>query len=276
MSSTNKVPSEDLPEVVREMANGLATICRQVELIMRELAVRLDPLMRSLETAVPLAQAVARESAKWDMAESLLERGWVPNQTTPFALVAECGNDGPMLQTSLLAYYTDNWGEVRTRLESQLSSYSIDDEAKATFGEALDAHETELYRTVSRLLFPEFERLLRAALFDGRAGQISYKAFVKKLVSDEEAALELGDFLIAGLQDMVLFKYLSEGVRKKSASADDSRGATPEYVPGLAVGVDETNIERARQSPDPDPTCCGTRFGRLFVSTKQFERDLYR
>ena len=251
MSSTNKVSSDAAPEVVRELGNGLATICRQVELILSKLDVRLEPLMRSLETAAPLAQVVAREWAKWDMAESLLERGWVPNQTTPFALVAECGNNGPMLQASLLAYYTDNWGEVRTRLESRLSSYGIDDEAKATFGEALDAHEAGFYRTVSRLLFPEFERLFRAALFDGRAGQIGYKTFVEKLVSDEEADLGLGDFLIAGLQDMVLFKYLTEGVRKPSASADDSRSATPEYVPGLAVGVNETNVERARQSPIP-------------------------
>ena len=138
-----------------------------------------------------------------------MERGWVPNQTTPFDLVAECGNDGPMLQTSLLAYYTDNWGEVRTRLESQLSSYDIDDEAKATFGEALDAHEAGFYRSVSRLLFPEFERLFRAALYDGRAGIISYHKFVNELA--EGVDLELGGFLIAGLQDMVLFKYLTEG-----------------------------------------------------------------
>ena len=249
MSSTNKVSSDAVPEVVRELANGLATICRQVEPILRELTVRLEPLMRSLKTAAPLVQAVELEWAKWDTAESLLERGWVPNQTTPFDLVAECGNDGPMLQTSLLAYYTDNWGEVRTRLESRLSSYDIDDEAKATFGEALDAHEAGFYRSVSRLLFPEFERLFRAALYDGRAGKSSYHKFVNALVKG--ADLELGDFLIAGLQDMVLFKYLTEGVREPSASADDSRGAPPEYVPGLAVGVDETNVERARQSPIP-------------------------
>ena len=252
MSSTNKVSSDAVPEVVRELANGLATICRQVEPILRELTVRLEPLMRSLKTAAPLVQAVELESAKLDMAESLLERGWVPNQTTPFDLVAECGNDGPMLQASLLAYYTDNWSEVRTRLESRLSSYDIDDEAKATFGEALDAHGAGFYRAVSRLLFPEFERLFRAALFDGRAGDIRYNEFMETLVSDKEADhLGLGDFLIAGLQDIVLFRYLTKGVKKPSASADDSSGATPEYVPWLAVRVDETNVERARQSPIP-------------------------
>ena len=252
MSSTNKVSSDAVPEVVRELANDLATICRQVEPILRELTVRLEPLMRSLKTAAPLVQAVDLELAKLDTAESLLERGWVPNQTTPFDLVAECGNDGPMLQTSLLAYYTDNWSEVRTRLESRLSSYDIDDEAKATFGEALDAHEAGFYRAVNRLLFPEFERLFRAALFDGRAGNIRYNEFMKTLVSDKEADhLGLGDFLIAGLQDMVLFEYLTKGVKKPSASADGSSDVTPEYMPGLAVRVDNTNIALARQSPIP-------------------------
>ena len=108
------------------------------------------------------------------------------------------------LQTSLLSYYTDNWGEVRAQLETQLSSYNIDDEAEATFREALDAHEAGLYRCVSRVLFPEFEREFRVALFDGGVGSITYKKFIKKL-SGTAADLKLCDFLIAGIQDMVLF-----------------------------------------------------------------------
>ena len=220
----------------------------------------LTPLAQAIErervrwdTALaPLAQAIEHGRVRWDAAENLLEQGWVPNLATPYDLVTKCGDDGARLQTSLLDYYTDNWVEVRTQLESRLFSYNIDDEAKATFREALGVHEAGFYRAVSRLLFPEFERLFRAVLFDGRAGHICYNKFMGTLVSDEEADhLGLGDFLIAGLQDIVLFKYVTEGVRKPSASADNSRGATPEYVPGLAVRVDETNIARARQSPIP-------------------------
>ena len=254
MPSANQGTGDAIPETFRALENYLSAMARELEPALRglrELAEHLEPLTRNLATAAPLVQAVARKWARLDTAENLLEQGWVPNHTTPYDLVAECGDDGARLQTSLLAYYTDNWGEVRTRLESRLSSYGIDDEAKATFGEALDAHEAGFYRTISRLLFPEIERLFRAALFDGRAGPIRYNTFVEKLVLDEEADLGLGDFLIAGLQDMVLFKYLTEGVRKPSASNDDSRGTTPDYVPGLAVGVDETNVDRARQSPIP-------------------------
>ena len=236
----------------------------------RELESALSGLRELLAPLVHVAQAIERERARWGTAlapfvqafaqaiergraaENLLEQGWVPNFATPYDLVAECGDDCARLQTSLLDYYTDNWVEVRTQLESRLSCYGIDDEAKATFREALGVHEAGFYRAVSRLLFPEFERLFRAALFDGRAGHIPYSAFMEKLVSDEEADhLGLGDFLIAGLQDRVLFKYVTEGVRKPRASADDSSDATPEYAPGLAVSVDKTNIARARQSPIP-------------------------
>ena len=254
MSSANEKKTDTVLDTVRVLANGLASMVREFEPALkglRELAARVEPLTRSLETiAAPLAQALAPVWAKRDAAESLLKRGWVPNHTTPFDLVAECGDDDVRLRTSLLAHYTDNWCEVRARLETRSASYDIDDEAKATFQEALGAHEAGFYRSVSRLLFPEFERVFRAALFDGRAGRISYHEFVKKL-SGAAANLELADFLLAGIQDMVLFKYLTEGVRAPGVSGADSLNGTSEYVPGLAVGVDDTNVARAKQSPIP-------------------------
>ena len=159
---------------------------------------KLEPVLSGFrELLAPLAQEIEREQARWATvfaplaqeiergraAENLLEQGWLPNfATTPYDLVAECGDDGARLQTSLLDHYTDNWVEVRTQLESRLSSYGIDDEAKATFREALGVHEAGFYRAVSRLLFPEFERLFRAALFDGRdgrAGHIRYDEFIR-------------------------------------------------------------------------------------------------
>ena len=261
--------SVDLSAMARELEPALSGLRELIAPLAQAIEREQARWATALESLTPLAQAIKREQARWATAlaslapfaqeiergraaENLLEQGWVPNFATPYHLVAECGDDGARLQTSLLDYYTDNWVEVRTQLESRLSSYGIDDEAKATFREALGVHEAGFYRAVSRLLFPEFERLFRAALFDGRAGRIRYNAFMEKLVSDEEADhLGLGDFLIAGLQDLVLFKYVTEGVRKPRASADDSSGATPEYAPGLAVRLNKTNIALARQSPIP-------------------------
>ena len=257
MSSTGKRPSGDVAETLRTLTDGFATLARGFEPIQRvlgELSATLEPLRQTLGSlaiaAAPFVQAVARGMERWDSADRLLARGWVPHHTTPFDLVADCGNDDARLQASLLAYYTNHWAEVRARLETRLSSHGIDAEAKATFREALDAHEAGFYRCVIRVLFPELERVFRAALFDGRAGPIPYNEFVRRL-SGEASNLELADFLIAGIQDMVLFKYLTEGVREASASRDDLRKDKPEYAPGLAVGVDETNVETARRSPIP-------------------------
>ena len=99
-------------------------------------------------------------------------------------------------------------------------------------------------------IVPGVREGIRAALFDGRAGSIRYNKFVKKL-SGEDSDLDLGDFLIAGMQDMVLFKYLTENAKDPGGSNDGSHSVAPECVPGLAVGVDETNVERARQSLIP-------------------------
>ena len=175
--------SVDLSAMARELEPGLSGL--------RELLAPLVQVAQAIErerarwgTALaPFAQAFAQAIERDRAAENLLEQGWVPNVATPYDLVAECGDDGARLQTSLLDYYTDNWVEVRTQLESRLSSYGIDDEAKATFREALGVHEAGFYRAVSRLLFPEFERLFRAALFDGRAGHIRYSAFMEKAPS---------------------------------------------------------------------------------------------
>ena len=239
---------EVLVPLVRAMESQQARWHAALEPL-RQVVQQMESERARLRTVLaPFAQEIERGR----IAENLLKQGWVPNFATPFDMVDECGDDGATLRTSLLDYYTINWDAVRTQLESRLSSYIIDDEAKATFREALDAHEAGFYRAVSRLLFPEFERVFRAALFDGHAGQIPYGNFMETLFSDEEADnLGLGDFLIAGFQDIVLFKYVTESIRKPRTTSDDPSGAASEYVPGLAVHVDKTNIALARQSPIP-------------------------
>ena len=264
MSAANEGKRDPISEAVGALVDALAPAARHVGPVLDALGAHLEPLTRILATAAPYLQAVARGMEKWDKAESLRKQGWVPNHTTPFDLVAECGDDSAKLQTALLAYYTDNWGEIRARLEMRLSSHNVDDESKATFREALDAHEAGLYRSVSRVLFPEFERVFRGALFDGRAAD-GYNAYVKKL--SDGSGLYLEDFLIAGIQDIVLFEYLTESVRKPGASNDGTGRATPEYVPGLAVRVDDSNVEWARQSPIP--TRHAVAHGRVAYSSQQ-------
>ena len=254
MSNENETPRDAPPAAVHSLVKGLTALASECDPILKgfqDTAVRLRSLTETLANLVaPFLQAAAHQMERWDFAEHLLKRGWVPNRTTPFGVVAECGDDDAKLQASLLAFYTDNWSEVRASLESRISSLDVDDEAKAAFQEALDAHEGGLYRCVSRLLFPEFERVFRGVLSNGRAGPIPYRKFVTELTGPA-ANTELADFLTAGLQDMVLFQYLTEGVRNSNASGNSSAGTAPNYKPGLAVGVNDTNVRWAKQCEIP-------------------------
>jgi hypothetical protein len=60
-----------------------------------------------------------------------------------------------------------DWSDVRKRLCESAAAAGVDEEALATYDEALQAHEAGLYRSVVRLLFPEIERLAREKVYGG-------------------------------------------------------------------------------------------------------------
>lgn len=208
-----------------------------------------DPFARLGNAVAPLVQMVGPGMKRWAAAESLMARGWVPNSTTPFELVEKCGDDDARLKEALLAHYGDNWSSVRGCLEAAVASRDIDDEAKAVFREALDAHECGLYRCVSRLLFPEFERVIRQVLLDGDAVGIRHGRLERKL-AEESGRLRISE-IPAGVQGMAMFKYLTGGTRGPRVVVDRSGDPAPGYTPGLYVTVDKTNYEHAGQSPIP-------------------------
>ena len=75
-----------------------------------------------------------REFVKWNVSSEMLSKaGWLPHYTTPFDCIAECGDDIEAIRSRLLQYYESNWQDVRLQIESRLSDYKIDAEAKATF-----------------------------------------------------------------------------------------------------------------------------------------------
>ena len=211
--------------MARELEPALSGLRKLLAPLAQEIArwdTALAPLAQEVErwgiALAPLAQAIARGLARLDTAETYWSRDGCRTTLRPLIWSLNVRDDS-------------------SRLQTRIPSDGIDDEAKATFREALDNHEAGRYRSVSRVLFPEFDRVFRAELFDGRAGQISFKKFVGELTG-ENANLGLDDFLISGIQDMVLFDYLTKDV--KSAG------------PGLAVDVqNETNVERAKRSPIP-------------------------
>lgn len=92
--------------------------------------------------------------------------GWLPHYTTPFAIVLD---DMTVEEISVVIeqHYRENWHEVESAFLERLEGSELDDEAKATFKEALASHRHGLYRSVPRTLFPEIERVACAELYDG-------------------------------------------------------------------------------------------------------------
>ena len=66
-------------------------------------------------------------------------------------------------------------------MKSRLADYHIDDEARATFREALSAHEAGHYRCVCRVLFPEIERMIGA-------GRVGLKQMLEELTGTGDPA----------------------------------------------------------------------------------------
>jgi hypothetical protein len=67
------------------------------------------------------------------------EAGWLPHHTTPFVMLGDEWSASE-LSAFLDVYYLDRWPQIRKEFEKHLVASKVDDEAKATFIEALEAH----------------------------------------------------------------------------------------------------------------------------------------
>ena len=190
----------------------------------------------------PVARGLVALS-DWDLLSKVLNAaGWLPHYTTPLSLVEDYSGDDFAVRNKLNEYYGQNWPSVRRALESQIAEYNVDEEAKATFMEALDAHGYGLHRSVCRVLFPEIERMLRSELFGRWTWNVSYKEIVETLIEGKW----LEDFLPGGWFDFDYFGHLTAAISQRSDDALD------EKIFGLFSRVDEEDLQRVDQDPVPD------------------------
>lgn len=114
--------------------------------------------------------------------------GWLPHFTTPFDALDDLEDEADAGEL-LDAHYREAWPEVSEALTSHVESYAVDDEARAVFAEALDCHEAGAYRAVSRLVFPEIERLATAAFPEAGGKQggpvVALRAYAAELYLDQ-------------------------------------------------------------------------------------------
>lgn len=188
--------------------------------------------------------------SKYDYASAALSKArWVPHYTTPFEYIATWDSNPVVIQSKLLEFYTGQWSQVRLEVESRLTGYDINPESKATLGEALEAHEAGLYRCVSRVLFPEIERLLRIEM--DISGHISSGKMINRLANSREPELtqeaSLEDFAPNGLYELALFDRIIQVLRTKGHVTDSM------FFSGLYENVTtDESLERARRDPVPN------------------------
>lgn len=183
------------------------------------IAKTLQPVAGAL---VQIALELQHEFSKYDYAHDVLSKaGWVPHYTTPFDSIAQWNRDSKAISTKLLDHYTNNWSMIRKAMESRLCHYDIDPESKETFQEALNAHEAKYYRCVTRVLFPEIERLLRIEM--EITGHLSSRKMIQRLVRRESGLSQqasLLDFAPNGLFELALFDRIVRVLRDGEVNSD--------------------------------------------------------
>ncbi len=116
---------------------------------------RMAPIQRFIEAFQRTDQARQRVEAT----------GWLAHVTTPFEALEDIEDDE--IPAVLEKYYQENWQEVQQVFLNRLDEYAIEENAKATFRDALRAHEHGIYRATALLMIPVIERVIRKEYYGG-------------------------------------------------------------------------------------------------------------
>ncbi len=138
-------------------------------------------IQEQFRSLAPMLEQFAKHEAR---CKRLEEAGWLPHPASPWHLLDDEELCGEKLNEAVEAYYLENWPSVRTSIDEAIAGYTIDAEAKATFGEVLAAHEVGLYRCVARTLFPEIERVSRAEIHGGAMDKIASQPKLQEAISN--------------------------------------------------------------------------------------------
>ena len=182
---------ESIFEGLKPHFEGLKPHIEKLSKYLRENEEELDPSFKALEAAMPdlarvLGSYLAPMAKQAELVGILDETGWLPFGHAPYHCMEQHGGDAERVDACMSSYYLEHWPEIRMSLEENLKAYHVDDEARATFGEALSAHEAGLYRCVCRLLFPEIERMLRSRISNLLPpDRIGSKQLIKILIGTE-------------------------------------------------------------------------------------------
>ena len=159
----------DPSEIFESILEGFKPHLEKLQQYLRENEEELAPHFKALENAAPelvslMMPYLAPMAKQMELVDALNDTGWLPFDHAPYHCMERSDGDTARLDACMSSYYREHWSEIRQSFEENLDRYHVDDETKATFREALRAHEAGLYRCVVRSLFPEIERVLRSRM----------------------------------------------------------------------------------------------------------------
>ena len=173
LASSLEPYASQIATVNRRLASSLEPYASQIATVNRRLASSLEPYASQIATVNRRLADLTNPYIEARRRGQLLERHeWFPHYTMPDFLFGGHIDDADF-NALVLAYYRENWAEVRQMIEQNLSDCPVDGETKAAFHEALDSHESGRYLSVCRNLIPEMERVVRIHLYGNKVGSFS-------------------------------------------------------------------------------------------------------
>lgn len=161
---------EHLSVTLQKVVEPLQPIIQLTRMVSEAIRPFSEAIRPFLEEIAPHIQHFARYGKFID---SVGRTGWLPYYTISINYLEDYGEDVNTLEARLRDFYEQNWASIRLDIEARIERYRISEETKATFLEALSAHDVGHFRCVCRVLFPTIEREFRAHFFDDAARPIS-------------------------------------------------------------------------------------------------------
>lgn len=174
--------------------------------------------IQGLSPYVDMFRKLGQQIAK---AKMLYDSGWLPHYTIPLEYLDEPTDD---LKERIGIFYQENWVSVRKTIENRIAKFTLDDETKEVFAEALDGHERKMYRSVGRLIFPEIERISRQTFPDPQA---PYKGISSQL----ELRKAAGSMAGGGYEGLMHYEKLEDHLYKNINNDQDLDEVQKDAVP---------------------------------------------
>lgn len=262
----NQAANLHLGELIRSNPDLQAAIKCFVE--MGDLTAQLSKMMSEARLRLPtldfsrlqlgtsaLFEELGRRFSNTDRAQRLLDAGWVPYAGMPIEDLPDEATTAD-IQAFMQTLIEREWTEVRNSLMDTVNSTNVDEEAAATFEEALDGFENGHYRSVVRVLFPEIERVARETIYGGSRKEWSF---------DRRKEKGSGNTGLGTLRD-ALMRRLPAGL---ATHADFGFALTQKMDGHLYRYVGSAPEDLASMQADPVPNRHASQHGYITYSSSQ-------